>query len=649
MNRPLLLLPLLCACASGSHPAPPDAGPLEADAGPQVSRSLALSADGGSLWVVNPESDSLSELDVGTRTLKRELLLAAARPAQDPATHRFDPAVRPRAVALVDRLGKAYVAGQLANAVIVVDTGSGRILSRVAVGAEPTAVVATPSGDKVFVVNHQSATVQAIDTRTDAVVATLAVGEHPWGASLGAAGGPLFISHLLLGPGVTTVDRALATATFTPLTSQPRDPGTSKLIPNGEVRGAYAVVPRPGTGELWVPHLLLATGTAQPDLDFDSTVFPTLSLLDAAAKGQTRRLLFRPPNALGFPGAFTDSVSGPRDVAFTPDGALALVAMAQSEDVMVFDAATGFEVALARPLPSAMLEGIVVDAIGARAYVHGRGTHDVTVLSIAAGPRVQADGAPIECLQSDPMPANLRRGMRLFYSANSAQAPITQDFWVACSSCHLEGQSDAVTWRFKQGPRDTPSNAGGPINTGFLFRQAVRNDVLQYDETIRVEQGGNYHRTDTGQLPDLQALADFTNYAIPLPQNPNRGAALTASQQHGSQIFSARCTSCHSGPWLTDSGAGNPALDLAGPVLLHDIGTCVTSGAFPDQAATAVNGAARSACQFDTPTLRGVFATAPYFHDGSARTLEDAVARVPGTADLAASDRADLVAFLKTL
>jgi YVTN family beta-propeller protein len=510
-------------------------------------------------------------------------------------------------------------------------------------------VVARADGARVYVVNHQSATVQAIDTATDAVVATAQVGEHPWGASLSADGNSLYVSHLLLHPGVTTLDAALSTSAFTPLAPEPATAGEFQL-PNGEVRGAYAVAPEPGNGRLWVPHLLLATGTPQPTLAFDTTVFPTLTLLPPGGAAP-KRLLFRPASALTFPGSFTDSVSGPRDVAFTPDGLFALVVMAQSEDVMVFDASTGFEVSLVRPLHSALPEGIAVDAAGAHAYVQGRSSHDVTVLSIRSGGRVEVDGAAIDCLQADPMPANLRLGLRLFYSANSAQHPLTQDFWVACSSCHLEGQSDAVTWRFKQGPRDTPSNAGGPINTGFLFRQAVRNDVIQYDETIRVEQGGNYHRTNAAQLPDLQAIADYTNYAIPLPRNPYLAASgvLTPAQEAGRVLFAARCASCHTGAWYTDSGAGNPSLDLLGPVLLHDVETCVTAGSFPDQPALDVLGGARAACQFDTPTLRGVFASAPYFHDGSAATLDEVVKRLPTGKDLSATDRAALVEYLQTL
>ncbi|HEX9101215.1 MAG TPA: hypothetical protein VF997_03370, partial [Polyangia bacterium] len=332
-----------------------------------------------------------------------------------------------------------------------------------------------------------------------------------------------------------------------------------------------------------------------------------------------------------------------------------LVADGQSEDVLVFDADKRVEVGLVRPLPAAFLEGIAVDHKGARAYVHGRNTQNVVVLALDAQSALApaaVDGAPIATVAADPMPATLRFGQRLFYTANSADFPITRNFWVACSSCHLEGYTDAVTWRFFVGPRDTPSNAGGPINTGFLLRQALRNSVVDYDTTIQIEQGGAYHRTDVTHLADLQALSDFVNYAIPIPQNPNRAAdgSLTAQQAHGKDLFLQACRSCHAGDYLTDSGAGNPTLDLGGPILLHDIGTCVAGGDFPDQPAPdEVVGKMHSACDFDTPTLRGIFATAPYFHDGSAATLRDVMDRLPASQSLGSDDRDALVAYVKTL
>lgn len=618
-----------------------------------ISSSLALTQDDGALWVVNPDADSVSVVDPRTRSLVEEILLAPAPPAVDPLTRRFEPAVAPRALAIVgDR--KVYVAGQAASRVFVIDAVTHQVLTSIPVPAAPTGVVASPEGDAVYVVSHEAARVSRIDPATDTLAGEVAVTEHPFAASVSADGRSLYVTHLLLDPGVTVIDtEALSVRNKVPLADEPRAEPFDKRIPNGEARGAYAVVPRPGTEELWVPHLLLGVKTPQPELDFESTVFPTISTIAKGGAAAGRRLLFR-PMVPGAEGSFIDSVSGPRAVAFTPDGKLALAALAQSEDVMVFDAETGDETALVRPVPSALLEGIVIDHAGERAYVDGRNTHDVTVLAIEPSRRlgpVSVDGAPIERLGRDPMPAELRLGQRLFYSANSAAFPITRNFWVACASCHIEGGSDAVTWRFTAGPRDTPSNAGGPINTGFLMRQGLRTSVAQYDETINVEQGGHYSREEPAQRADLEALAAFVNQAIPFPPNPHRAAdgALTAGQERGQATFADRCQSCHGGPFLTDSGAGNPELDLGKPVLLHDVGTCITTGTSPDRKGKDVAGNARAACDFDTPTLRGVFATAPYFHDGSARTLADVVERLSFSAALSDSEKADLVAYLETL
>lgn len=59
---------------------------------------------------------------------------------------------------------------------------------------------------------------------------------------------------------------------------------------------------------------------------------------------------------------------------------------------------------------------------------------------------------------------------------------------------------------------------------------------------------------------------------------------------------------------------------------------------------------------FKIPTLRGVKNTAPYFHDNSAKTLEDVAAHyaqfllmIPAAVVLTAQDQADIVAYMKLL
>ena len=601
---------------------------------------------------MNQDADSLSMIALPGRTLVAEILLGGARPAVDATTGRYEPKVLPRALALAG--SKVYVAGESSGLVYVVDQKTRAVAKTIAVPAGPVAIAASPDASRVYVVSHEAAVVTEIDTGSDAVTRSVPVSQHPWGLSVSADGASLFVSHLLLGPGVTTVDRAsLTVKSKAALADEP--PGTDKRTPNGVPRGMYSVTPNPAGGELWAPYLLLAIKTPQPTLDFESTVFPTISTFAADGSAESKRLLIQPLGVTEKPGAFQDVVSGPHAIAFTPDGKFALMADAQSEDVMVFDATKHTQAGLVRPLPSALLEGIAVDHAGTHAYVEGRVTHDVTVLAIhpddTVAPAV-VDGAPIERLASgDPMPADMRFGQRLFYTSNTGSFHISKNFWVACASCHLEGGSDAVTWLFDAGPRDTPSNAGGPINTGFLLRQGMRNSIDQYDQTIREEQGGTYDLTSASDLADLQKLAAYVNYAIPYPPNPNLapGGVLTASQAHGKTFFAQLCSTCHTGAYLTDSGAGNPTLDLAGTVILHDIGTCVKTGAYPDKAGVDVEGHTRNACDFDTPSLRGVFATPPYFHDGSAPTLADVVDRLVFTSGMSDADKADLTAYLMTL
>ena len=278
-------------------------------------------------------------------------------------------------------------------------------------------------------------------------------------------------------------------------------------------------------------------------------------------------------------------------------------------------------------------------------YVQERNSEDVAAFAVtkgASGITITPDGAPFATLAADPMPATMRLGQKLFFSANSDDVPVTQNHWVACASCHVEGRSDAVTWKFAQGPRDTPSNAGGLSDTGFLFRTADRNQVQDYWKTINVEQGGHFSITDPGQKTLLDAIAAYVNNALPAPVPPStdaghtlQGAALATLRAQGATVFAeVGCGSCHRGPAGTDSGMGNPSLDLSGPVvstlttggvLLHDVRTCVQSGDFPDVDHTDIDGDARGACAFDTPALRGLADSAPYLHDGSATTLDDVV------------------------
>jgi DNA-binding beta-propeller fold protein YncE len=638
------------------------------------SAPIAVDPAGKQLFVVHPDADSVSVVDLGSRAIVHQILLAAAAPAAD-ATGRYAPAVGPRALAL-DSTGRTlYVTGQWSGSVYAIDVASGNVArsTSAAVCSEPIGVLVSADDAHLFVACAQDDEVVELAAADLTVVATAPCPRKPWALAWAGDGATLVATHLL-GPGVSrfaTAPLAL-TATTTladgPAVGNPTDP----TEPHGPVRGIYDAAVRPGTSELWVAHLMLGIDTPQPDLDFKRTVFPALSILDPSGSQLARLSVQANP---GDEGAFGDIVSGPRALAFSDDGALAFVADTDSEDVLIVDAAARVEAQIIRPLAGHLPEGIVWS--GGKIYVQERNSEDVAAFAIArdaAGVTATPDGAAFPTLSADPMPAMLRLGQKLFYSANSDDVPLTQNHWVACASCHVEGRSDAVTWKFEQGPRDTPTNAGGLSDTGFLFRTADRNQVQDYWKTINVEQGGHFSITDASQKALLDALEKFVDDALPAPIPPSTdaghtmsGSALAALRGQGQTVFNnIGCATCHRGPAKTDSGMSNPSLDLTGPVvstpttggvLLHDVGTCVTNGDFPDVDHTDIDGDARGACAFDTPALRGLTDSAPYMHDGSALTLDDAVTvMLPATVatgqtppTLSAADRQALVEYLRSL
>jgi cytochrome c peroxidase len=126
--------------------------------------------------------------------------------------------------------------------------------------------------------------------------------------------------------------------------------------------------------------------------------------------------------------------------------------------------------------------------------------------------------------------------------------------------------------------------------------------------------------------------------------------ALTAGAQRGLALFEgkARCVRCHAGFNFTDEGYRNigVGMDKAEP----DLGRYTVTKNEADKGA------------FKTPTLRDVDKRGPYMHDGSAGTLEEAVAfynrggvKNPWLSQdvaplgLSTQEQADLVAFLHAL
>jgi mono/diheme cytochrome c family protein/cytochrome c5 len=135
----------------------------------------------------------------------------------------------------------------------------------------------------------------------------------------------------------------------------------------------------------------------------------------------------------------------------------------------------------------------------------------------------------------------------------------------------------------------------------------------------------------TGKLPALQAY----QLSLKAPAAP-AGSFDDVAALRGKLLFqgAAKCASCHSGAVFTDANARlHPPSD---------------SMAEPESPSYAARSATR---QYRTSPLKGVWQHAPYFHDGSAATLNDVVAayNTRQALGLSPQDVADLAQYLKSL
>lgn len=126
--------------------------------------------------------------------------------------------------------------------------------------------------------------------------------------------------------------------------------------------------------------------------------------------------------------------------------------------------------------------------------------------------------------------------------------------------------------------------------------------------------------------------------------------AVSDLAKRGYEVFKkAKCDNCHSGALFADQQ-------------FHNVGIGMKSDK-PDVGRFAVTKAEKDTGAFRTPTLRDVARSAPYFHDGSAATLEEAVMIMTGggienphldkvnlvKTELTAEETKDLIEFLKSL
>lgn len=273
-------------------------------------------------------------------------------------------------------------------------------------------------------------------------------------------------------------------------------------------------------------------------------------------------------------------------------------------------------------------------------------------------------------------PAKVALGNKLFHDPR-----FSADNTVSCASCHglntggvdnkqysegVEGKLGGVNAptvynaalnfvQFWDGRAATlAAQAGGPPMNPVEMASASWEEIidkLKQDKELTAEFMAVYPDGYSGDnLTD--AIAEFEKTLL----TPNsrfdqyikgNDKALTAQEIKGYDLFKLNdCATCHVGANL-----GGQSYELMGlkADYFADRGLELTNednGRFKE---TQIE---RDRHRFKTPGLRNVALTAPYLHDGSAKTLDeavDAMAVYQVGKPLSTADRDDIVAFLKTL
>jgi len=263
------------------------------------------------------------------------------------------------------------------------------------------------------------------------------------------------------------------------------------------------------------------------------------------------------------------------------------------------------------------------------AYVHTFIDRQVSDLNWSAADEVVSDLArdrfandefleatqAVQIAESSLSP-EVEAGRSLFFSAVDGRMA-SNGAGVSCSTCHLGGRTDGLTWQFEQGPRQTPSLAGVVSGTAPV---TWANDVASVaDEamlTTELRMGGK--KLQHGTANEIGAYVDWSrDVDVEFKGSDDKSVA------RGREIFNRADTAC---------------------------GTCHGGDQFTDNSSHALFGSTA----MNTPTLIGIAATAPYLHDGSAATLADVLTlswagQMGDTSKLSKGELLDLENYLLSL
>jgi DNA-binding beta-propeller fold protein YncE/mono/diheme cytochrome c family protein len=534
---------------------------------------------------------------------------------------------------VVARDGRVFVAVRDHDEVEVLEQSPGggaplRVTARVATAVEPTALSLTPDGRTLLVTAGWGRALDAFATRTFEHRFRVPLAREPRAVVASDDGSAAYVAYASASL-VSVVD----------LESPSHDVDAVALDRPDEIHEGQRIAWRQGYAlarteiGVFAPGVTALTGDTTERTEtyggVESTSMPAESFAVNVIHPHVRGGMGEADAAAAqMANAFAGGCLLPRAAAYDPRGQWLLVGCQGQDSVWRLDARTenrGAQVASwhVGGEPS----GLALDEDQRQLYVWSQRTRTVSAVAVdsyhpslfqpdtddlvhvvALGPRVDmADAVAV--------------GRDLFHKTSDPR--ISSD-GRACASCHPDGRDDGLVWATPDGPRQTPTLAGRLAGTAPYGWNGARSTVKKHVTNTLVRLGG------TG-LDDvsIDALVAYCMTMAPPPKPALELASADPLVAEGRDLFessSTGCASCH----MSD-------------------GT-FTDGNRHDVKSKAKGDPKRS---FDTPSLRFVAGTAPYFHDGRYATLRALLVgsdrKMGHTRQLSPHELDALEAYLRTL
>ena len=577
---------------------------------------LAVSPDGTRLYIAMDTLDEVLEVDTATQAVSRRTAVAGG----------------PFGLALDAAGARLFVACRHHDQVAQLDTHELKETARVEVGLAPVALAFAPTkeGERLIVANSGSSDASVLSVSPLQELARPATGREPFGVTASPDGKLAFVVCRLAEPekpvpGKGTAPGVMFIVPQGPSLAHIFDPPASELTilnpANGRVfrrsrldsahlsEDAAAV---PGRG--WVLAPLVKVRNLVPITQVASGWVMSSGLAVSDLKGNVTQVPLDEAN---------DYFADPAGLAVDAAGRRAYVASAGGDVVSVVDLdrlagwlaqadeptrreairdlSLAAEYVIARIPTGRNPRHLALSPDGRQLFVSVRLEDQVLVVDTTelkvTGRVVLGDGG-----NSDPV----RRGERVF-----TKAAHTFQRQFSCRSCHPDGHVDGLAYDFDGdgiGDNLLDNRTLNGIDATGPFKWNGKNASLQ------VQCGPRFARvlmrTDPIPPDDLEDLVTFLKSQPPVRtvHHSRQGKPLTTAEERGRQLFFAtrqtdgtpiprerQCQTCHRPPLFTNrlpSGVGTK-----GPRDVTEM--------------------------FDTPHLLGIAASAPYLHDGRARTLEE--------------------------